>query len=86
MSSEGIETALRKMKRLPAAVKDWHVETGEDSTGDPAVWVWVTLKDDVDWDVRQRLRTSVRDAVHRNLRRTEPWVYVRFRGADETDE
>jgi hypothetical protein len=86
MSSEGIETALRKMRHLPAAVKDWQVETGEDSTGDPAVWVWVTLEDDADFAVRQRLRTSVRDAVHRNLRRTEPWVYVRFRGASEIEE
>ena len=86
MSSEGIENALRKMKGLPVAVKDWRVETGEDSTGDEAVWVWITLKDDdIDRTIRARVRACVRDAVHRSLRQQEPWVYVRFRGASESD-
>ncbi len=87
MLSEGIESALRKVKGLPAAVLDWRVETGEDSTGDEAIWVWVTLKDeDLDRETRARLRTLVRDAVHDRLRKREPWVYVRFRGASETEE
>jgi hypothetical protein len=87
MSNEGIEDALREVKGLPAAVQDWQVETGQDSTGAEAVWVWVTLKDeDVDRATRARLRTLVRDAVHRSIGQQEPWVYVRFRGASESDE
>lgn len=85
MSSQGIENALRKMKNLPVPVKDWQVETGEDSTGNEAVWVWVTLKDeDLDRAPRDRVRELVRDAVHRSIQRDEPWVYVRFRGASES--
>lgn len=87
MSSEGIETALRKMKHFPVAVKKWRVEIGEDSTGNEAVWVWVTLKDeDLAQAPRDRVRELVRNAVHRSIDRDEPWVYVRFRGASETDE
>jgi hypothetical protein len=87
MTTTGIESALRRVKGLPAPVQDWRVEVGEDSTGQEAVWVWVTLKDeDLDWDTRTRVRALVRDAVHRKLGKQEPWVYVRFRGASETEE
>ncbi len=87
MSTEGIESALRKVKGLPAPVQGWRVETGEDSTGNEAVWVWVTLKDeDLDSETTTQVRSLVRDAVHRKLGKPEPWVYVRFRGASETEE
>ena len=87
MSTAGIESALRKVKGLPAPVQSWRVETGEDSTGKEAVWVWVTLNDeDLDRDTRTRIRERVRDVVHRSLGKDEPWVYVRFRGASETEE
>jgi hypothetical protein len=87
MSSEGIESALRKVKGLPAPVQGWRVEIGEDSGGNEAVWVWVTLRDeDLVRDTRTRIRELVRDAVHRSLGKQEPWVYVRFRGASETEE
>jgi hypothetical protein len=87
MSTGEIESALREVKGLPAPVENWRVETGEDSTGNEAVWVWVTIEDkDLNWETRTKVRALVRDAVRREFGKQEPWVYVRFRGASETDE
>ena len=79
-----IESALNELGNLPTRVSGWLVETGLDSTDEPAVWVWALLEDDeVDFDTRSRLRDMVFDRVRS---RTGPstWVYVRFRGASET--
>jgi hypothetical protein len=35
-----------KRHRLPSGVKTWSAEYGEDSTGEPAVWIWFHYKDD----------------------------------------
>lgn len=35
-----------KRHRFPSGVKTWSAEYGEDSTGDPAVWIWFHYKDD----------------------------------------
>jgi len=78
-----IEAALRQLPELPTPVSSWHVETGPDSTDDPAVWVWAMLKDDdVEFIKRSRLRSIIRDLVQE---RTDSsiLVYVRFRGASE---
>ena len=82
-----IEAALRQLHELPTPVTSWLVETGTDSTDDPAIWVWAMLKEDVvDFAKRSRLRTMVRDRV-RDLVQSEgehpTLVYVRFRGASE---
>jgi len=47
MNTDRIKTKLGGLA-LPqkAAIADWHVETGRDSTGDPAVWVFVVVHDD----------------------------------------
>ena len=42
-----IEAALRQLHELPTPVSSWLVETGTDSTDDPAIWVWAMLKEDV---------------------------------------
>ena len=34
-----LEAALRELPELPTPVKSWQVETGSDSTDDPAAWV-----------------------------------------------
>ena len=71
--------------RTAHPVSSWHVETGPDSTDDPAVWVWAMLKDeDVEFAKRSRLRSIIRDLVEE---KTESFmlVYVRFRGASEVE-
>lgn len=79
-----IESALAELRNLPTPVSSWQVETGLDSTDDPAVWVWVMLEEeDVDFDTRSRLRDIVRARVRRETDDTS-WVYVRFRGASES--
>lgn len=83
-TAEAIESALGKLRGLPARVRSWQVETGPDATDDPAVWVWVMLADEgVDFQTRTRLREIVRDQV-RHETNDGSWVYVRFRGAAES--
>ena len=45
------ELIKSKLQALPltnrSAIADWRVRTGLDSTGDPAVWVYVVLRDDL---------------------------------------
>ena len=78
-----IRTALGTLRNLPTPVSGWEVETGPDWTDDPAVWVWVYLRDEeVDFETRARLREMVRDRIGRE---TSDWVYVRFRGASEVE-
>ena len=85
MTADTIETALRRLPELPTPVSSWHVETGPDSTNDPAVWVWAMLtEDDVDFAKRSRLRSIIRDLVEERTD-TSVLVYVRFRGASEVE-
>ena len=78
-----IEAALRQLSDLPTPVSGWHVETGADSTEDPAVWVWAMLRDEeVEFAKRSRLRSIIRDLVQEKAGPTM-LVYVRFRGASE---
>jgi hypothetical protein len=84
VSVQVIESALANLRGLPAPVSAWEVETGPDATDDPAVWVWVILRDeDVDFETRSRLRDMVRKQV-RDQTDDGSWVYVRFRSAAET--
>ena len=84
-TATAIETALSEPRNLPTPVSSWQVETGPDATEDPAVWVWVMLEDeDVDLQTRSRLLEIVQGLVRRETHNTS-WVYVRFRGASETE-
>jgi hypothetical protein len=50
-----VRSALEKQENLPnlpTTVSSWHVEAGPDATDEPAVWVWVTLEEDVDAKTR----------------------------------
>lgn len=68
--------------RFPASVSDLRFETGEDSTGGAALWIWVVLKNEAAMKnvfsanvraARVLLETTVRElGVGR-------WPYVRFR-------
>lgn len=80
-----IESALNELPDLPTPVSSWRVEIGLDATEDPAVWVWAMLEhEDVDAGIRSRLRSIVSDLV-RSETDSDPWVYVRFRGASEAE-
>ena len=70
-------------------VNTYVVRTGEDSTGDPAVKIWVILNDEVgespDFgretaDISQQVVAVLRD------RHVDLWPYVRFRTRSEQDE
>lgn len=86
ISPDTIEEALRQLPKLPTPVSGWHVETGPDSTDDPAIWVWAMLKDDeVELDKRLQLRSLIKERV---AKETGPSmiVYIRFRGASEMEQ
>jgi len=86
ITANTIETALRQLPELPTPVSSWHVETGSDSTDDPAVWVWAMLKDDeVEFAKRARLR-SIISALVQEKAGSSMLVYVRFRGASEVEQ
>lgn len=83
ISSSTIEEALQQLPKLPTHVSSWHVETGLDSTDDPAVWVWAMLEDDeVEFEKRLHLRSLIQDRVNQETG-TSITVYIRFRGASE---
>ncbi|MCY4231607.1 MAG: hypothetical protein OXF26_12200 [Alphaproteobacteria bacterium] len=86
IAASTLEAALRELPELPTPVSSWHVETGSDSTDDPAVWVWAMLKDDdVKFTKRSRLRSIIRDLVEEKTD-SSMLVYVRFRGASEVEQ
>lgn len=83
IAANTLEAALRQLHELPAPVSNCQVETGSDSTDDPAVWVWATLKhDDVEFAMLSQLRSIIRDLVEE---KTGPsiLVYVRFRAVSK---
>ena len=78
-----VEQELRSLTNLPAPVKRWNIEIGEDATGEMAVWVWAVLDDA---DLTRGVRNGLRERIDREVRRVVPnasWVYVRFRATSE---
>jgi hypothetical protein len=72
----------------PAAVKGYELEFGEDSTGDPAVWIWLAIDDDVRpsaekiqelGEFRRDVQSAILDA---HLSR---WPYVGFRARQHSE-
>jgi Cu/Ag efflux pump CusA len=93
MKTETVEGILKDIQgQLPAEVQSWIVETGPDSTGDDAVWVWAILRDeDVEQpatrtNIREKVWEEVRKASSKSIDDSAPWVYVHFRGASEVVE
>ena len=85
ITAADIESTLGKLRDLPTPVSSWRVKTGLDWTDDPAVWVWAMLEDeDVDFGKRSDLREMVRNLIRTEID-ADPWVYVMFRGATETE-
>ncbi len=85
ITANTIEAALRRLPELPTPISSRYVETGPDSTDDPAVCVWAILKDDeVNFAERSRLRSIIRvvDPVKAG---SSMLVSVRFPGASEIE-
>jgi len=73
-------------RKLPKGILSWDAEFGEDSTGDPAVWVWFHFKDRPGIaktkvhqlaDFTQRITFDILDAKIRE------WPYVGLRDPQE---
>ena len=81
-----IRAALDELPPLPTDVSDWLVQTGTDSTDEPAVWIWAMLPDDrADFDTL----IAVRDLVLAHVREQSEvplGVYVSFRTVGEMDD
>ncbi len=80
------ETIEHMRAQLPDEVARLDVETGPNSLGEYAVWVWIVIRANVpeeawSWENRERLRDAVRQMV-KELEITD-WIYIRFRGEDE---
>ena len=78
-----VEDIVRKW-RLPPNVRRFDVEFGEDSTGDPAVWIWLLVDDELSPSSQsisrmERFVTDVRsELLRKGLRH---WPYFRLRAA-----
>ena len=83
-----IDDVIRKRK-LPPSVRDFRIEFGADSTGDPAVTIWLVVDDDSNPSkhvlnkVTQFVRDIENDLMDLGLRH---WPYVRFSPASEAKE
>ena len=81
-----IRAELQRLQDLPTPVSDWDVEVGEDSTNDPAVWVYVILeREDVNFATTTQIRDRVTNTVE-TLTKQQRWVYIRFRTALEVEQ
>lgn len=76
---------------LPDGVETWNINTGSDATGEPAVWVWVKIKDEILDRMNGTKREEIRDLISAAIQKkmigqygtSIPWVYVRFLGSSE---
>ena len=78
-----IEAALQELRAgpLPMPLEAWHIESGPDWSGDPAVWVWILLREtnapDPDIDNLFELQNIVQERVS-DLVDDDSFVYVRI--------
>ncbi len=76
-----IRTVLRR-SGFPAAVKGYEIEFGEDHSGDPAVWIWLLVREETEPskifldELIPYARAIGRELVEAQLGH---WPYVRFR-------
>lgn len=80
-----IREALEGIK-FPQFVLNWEFELGPDSTGEPAVWVWVIVDDAAGEEegftkAALKLEEQIREALL--AAGVARWPYVRFRTATE---
>jgi hypothetical protein len=71
---------------FPPGVVTWEYEIGADATGDPAVWIWLFVDEDVVQRKEvSRVTTAVREKIRDALAAAgiRRWPYVRVRTAAE---
>jgi len=83
-----IRSALKKV-RFPKGIANLDFDLGNDSTGDPAVWIWIVVKDaaaDVaaSAETATRLSRDIRQALHKAG--SDRWPYLSFRTVSEQKE
>lgn len=73
--------------RRPPELAELRFNTGLDHSGDPALWIWAFLSDEVsDTDARfLETAQTLRDLLHSAARRVAPdrWPYISFRSLAE---
>jgi len=87
--AESLRTEVLLNRELRAKVPGWvtaiSCETGTDSVGDPALWVWLDVTDKaVDQGKIEKNWRPLHDAVeaaYRNIRGRR-WLYIHFRSPD----
>ncbi len=82
---EQIETVLATLERPPFVTELRHA-LDNDWSGDPAVWIWVILRDDVAESGKILEHTKpIRSTIVQALRNAgiDRWPYLRFRGQSE---
>jgi hypothetical protein len=70
-------------------VREIRFETGKDSNGDPAVWIWVEIDDDAATaDVLSKNTRQARSLLGECVRQLDipHWPYIRFRTSSERAE
>lgn len=77
-----------KAQRFPAYVRDYAIGLGEDSTGDPAAWIWLIVSDESRIDDYIRDLPELRDTAKRALDRAreDRLLYLGFRAESEQRE
>jgi len=79
---------LEELRGRFPALTDVRIESGKDQTGDPALWVWLILREAA---FRKNARPALRqmeEAVRRRVSSVDPsiWPYIRFRTDAEQRE
>lgn len=78
-----------KAVEFPDFVQTWDYEFGRDSSGQPAVWIWLVVDDAAaDDPAFTAATTRLRREIHRSLQREglDRWPYLRFRTFSEQRE
>ncbi len=76
-----------KHTELSDFVTDFAIKAGLDSSGDPAVWVWVITKDAPESEFLKQAR-QIRPQVQETLQEAEigRWAYIGFRSESDQHE
>ena len=63
---------ILKQAPLPDDVTDFAIKAGLDSSGDPALWVWVIIKDEAaDSNFSEKYAAAIREASHNGIGRRQ---------------
>jgi hypothetical protein len=81
-----LRAAMRAVHFPADVVETWYPEFGLDSSGDPAVWIWLVVDDAVANDPTFTTTTTrLQREIHQSLERVglNRWPYVRLRTVSE---